>query len=1586
MSDLSGAGARVLLLATARHDGPTLPPVPSAATTLDALRTALIERCGVPPSHIRAELDPPDARSMAQAVAEEAQRADTVLLVHFVGHGLLDQDGELYLAARSTDRLDPGLAGHQALSFSALRQALAASRASSVVLLLDCCFSGRPALGRGLSVPAFSMDPTPGLYFIGSAEQLALAPPDATRTAFTGALIDVLTHGDPRGPHQLTLDLVYDAVFRTMRDRQLPLPRRQAEGRTGSLVVASNPAVPAQTEPAEAAEPAPGRCPYPGLSSFGPEDARLFCGRERMLERVLTALEESAGTPAGAGPWVLIGPSGSGKTSLLNAGLLHRLRENGLAGSAGWPVLRLTPGASPLRRLAALLDVPAEEARELLRTAPERATDLVDRLLADRPGQRLIVLVDQLEEVFTLCRSDEERTAFLRALTVIATPAKATSATPPGLPSPSPSPSPSTPPEPPEPPEPPAGPLSATPPAGPSAAAPRTEPSAVTPPAEPVALTTLPAEPAPVTASDGSPPRALVVLALRADFYGRATSEPDLLAALRDRPLLVEPMRAEELRAAIEEPAVRTGLELDDGLADLMLHEFGAMNGGQPAAGALPLLSHALLTTWKHRAGSRLTFAGYRKTGGIAEAVANTAEEVYETLDPDGRQAVKHLLTRLVRVGSDSPDTAQPVERPTLLHGLPDAAARQALERLTEARLLTLDQDTVRISHEALIRAWPRLREWVDADREWLRARQQLADDARSWEQSGQDPSLLYRGNRLAGVRDRAAGASAGTRDLEPRPAAFLEASVRRQRRSVRRTRFAVIVLAVLFLAASVGLAGSVVFQRRAERARQHELARYLAAEAEDLRDRQPDLAKQLSLLSFQIDHEAGRGALLNSQRTPGLINDGHPAHDLATSADGSVLAISTGDSIVLRTRGGSHRIGATAGPIAVSRDGKTLITATYGSGRSTITTVRLWDVSRPARPRQTAALRTDHPVTSLAAGADGSTVFAGLANGDVRLWDIRDRAAPAALPTLHGHSRQVDSLAVSPRRGLLASMSVDGRILLWNVSDVRHPGRAATLAGAPFTDSGDHNPLHRVAFDRTGRLLAAPMPVKSNSDLGLWRVDAPGTPQRIHRDGESDEFASGSCFENMTSLTFSPARDHVVGTCGDKWQAWVYAADTKPALLVPGTSIGLGSAAVTSSMVLFDPGRSRRLLQATDRGVFVWYLSNAAQPGADDFLALEPGTGGQLAFAASGRKELIAWQGAGRNYLAALSGPGKKKLLAITHSPNMLTGEDIELSRDGRLLADVEVFGRKNGKPQYVGVMLRDTAHPTGAPLATIGDELNNGVSALAFSPTEPLLAVSDMNGWIASNHTKPVVRLFDISNPRRPRQVSRIPVTAMSLAFSPDGRTLLTDDSPLKKPKGSRPSTAMRLKSWDVTRPAHPAELWSRRLSVDVSSVYLAFRPDGKVLAAYQGNGTLRLWRLRGNRPAGPPAEVRISEYGGSVAFSPDGNRLALLATNISSASAGTGGFADGQRVEIWNVSDPRDPTRESYLPTSDVATLYSLAFSPDGRRLAVTRMNAGVDLWDISPRPVISDLCNSVGDPITRRQWKHYLPDRPYAPPCR
>jgi len=1425
---LSDDGVRVLLVAASTHQ-----PEAVRRTARD-LRAVLLGRCGVPTERLRMVSDPADALNLVEAVVAEAQRAESALLVHIVGRCVLGSDGEWLLAVGGPD-------GRQVLPFSALLEAAGSGRARSVAVVLDCFADADGGVAPPLS---------DGVYVIASAG--ATIPAEDVHTALGGALIDLLVHGDPLGPRLLTLTAVHDALSRALPDAAL----RPIQGDpAGELVIGPNPA----------AQPA---CPYQGLLPFGEEDAGRFHGRERLVDLLAAAAVRP-------GPLVLVGPPGSGKTSLLHAGLLARLRRGGLPGvPADLPCRVITPGADPVESLVA----GAPGAADRLRREPGRAAEVL--------GGRSVVLVDQLEELFTLCRAPAERATFVRAIAALA--------------------------------------------------------------------------------SAGT----LVVLALRADFYGHAAALPELSAALRDNQVLVEPMTPDERRAAIEGPAA--GLELDDGFADLVSADVDAI--GDPS---LAPLSHALRMTWLHRTGTRLTVAGYQDGGGVARGVAMWAEHVYGQLAPAEREAVRRMLPRLVTPGEDVADTATTVDLAALTHGLPDTrAAHRAVGRLAEACLLVLRDDTARISPGLLSGAWPRLAEWLDAERDWRRGRARFADDAERWERSGRVRSLLYRGERLVEATRLAVAAPSRATDLDPGTAGFLDFSWRRYQRGRRGRRALLAVLVVLAVLAPAGLVGAALFGKQARRAEDLALARSLAYEAEFLREDKPGLAKQLSLLSYGIDRDAGKRAMLDSQRTPGSLGDDRAATDLVHDAEGRVLAIPTGDGLTLRGRDGSGRIDRLlTGPVAVSRDGAQLVAADFDDARATSGYLRFWDVTVPTRPRKTAEVPMPAAVSALAFAADGNTLYAGTVTGTVLIWDVARRDAPKALSPLVAGTTQVDSLAVAPRRGLLAGASVDGTVQLWDATDPTHPTPVTTLGGAPPEGYGltIRKPVHRVAFDRTGELLATTSAQRNTGNPNVWRLDDPRAPQRVpYADEAWDTYSPGPCSGAVTSLEFSPRDDHLAVVCGGKWHVLSLQAEPAPGVLVEGASSDRD--VTDSGPVVFDP-TGPRLLQATDTGVLVWDLANPARPGAKGFVPMTPGTGGKLAYRTSGARQLLAMQNVGASSLWDVTDVAAPRRLSAVPAPNMFTGGSIALSRDGEFLAAPELYA--DGKS--VGVSLRATDTTGGPPLAMIED-LDNGIGEMAFSPTAPLLAVSDVNGLAASNSTAASLRLFDIADPTNPRQVAKLPLEAWNLEFSPDGTSLTallhgeTAGFPFD------PSAGKQLRALDLSDPAHPTELWRKVLPPGVSTEF-AHSPDGSLFVAYDNSQTLRLWRMVDRRPVGDPVRVSVGNGLSSsrLAFSPDGRRLALIGKHEKGSDYVT-------RPEIWDMSDPTAPFQQFYLPGGDLMDFYDLAFSPDGTTLAIIRSGAGVDLWDTDPEHIVAGLCNAVGDPISRDEWERYLPGREYRPPCR
>jgi hypothetical protein len=269
--------------------------------------------------------------------------------------------------------------------------------------------------------------------------------------------------------------------------------------------------------------------------------------------------------------------------------------------------------------------------------------------------------------------------------------------------------------------------------------------------------------------------RVTIIMTLRADFYAHLAQYPELRDAVAKQQEYIGPMTTEELRRAIEEPAKRGHWEFEPGLVDLILRDVG----DEP--GALPLLSHALLETWKRRAGHTLTLKGYADAGGVRGAIAHTAETVYQNLAHDEQAIARDIFLRLTELGEGTEDTRRRAAFGELMSDAERAQdVRTVLNILAEARLLTLTEDSAEVAHEALIREWPTLREWLDEDREGLRLHRHLTVAAHDWELLERDAGALYRGAHLAQAREWA--------DLHPKvlnegERAFLSASIHQEQR-----------------------------------------------------------------------------------------------------------------------------------------------------------------------------------------------------------------------------------------------------------------------------------------------------------------------------------------------------------------------------------------------------------------------------------------------------------------------------------------------------------------------------------------------------------------------------------------------------------------------------------------------------------------------------------------------------------------------------------------------------------------------------------------------------------------------------------
>jgi WD40 repeat protein len=375
--------------------------------------------------------------------------------------------------------------------------------------------------------------------------------------------------------------------------------------------------------------------------------------------------------------------------------------------------------------------------------------------------------------------------------------------------------------------------------------------------------------------------RAVVLVAVRADFYGRCAAYPELWRLLGANQTPVGPMRRDELRSAIELPARHAGLEVEPDLTHALIDDVE----GEP--GALPLLSTCLLELWQRRDGRLLRLAAYQESGGVHAAVARLAERAYGRLDGDGRRTARAVLLRLAGEGE-----GEAVVRARVALDEFGDDARPVLEELTDSRLLTVTEGEVEVAHEALLREWPRLRGWLEDDAEGRRLHRHLRAAASEWDAGGRDRGELYRGARLAAARDWAADHDP---ELAARERAFLDASAAASERAHRRLRMVLAGVAALLVLAVI--AGAIALN---ERGHAHDEAvaadaQRLGAQAltEDDLDRALLLAREGVALDDSLQTRGNLlAALLKSPAAIGVMRgDGDGLIDLDLSPDGRTLA-----------------------------------------------------------------------------------------------------------------------------------------------------------------------------------------------------------------------------------------------------------------------------------------------------------------------------------------------------------------------------------------------------------------------------------------------------------------------------------------------------------------------------------------------------------------------------------------------------------------------------------------------------------------------------------------------------------------------
>jgi WD40 repeat protein len=1178
--------------------------------------------------------------------------------------------------------------------------------------------------------------------------------------------------------------------------------------------------------------PGPGLCPYKGLSFFDELDADLFVGREaltaRLVERVLSLSAKINGDQTRF--LAIVGASGSGKSSLVRAGLVPAIRWNSV--SANWPIYILTPTAQPLESLANCLTQDSGSIRATATLLDDMAQDprsaylfSKKRLLEPAHAAYMLLVVDQFEELFALCRSEEERTAFIDNL-----------------------------------------------------------------------LTT-------ACTRDGP---GIVVITLRADFYAACSGYPQLREALAQSQEYIGAMSSDELRRAIEEPARRGRWEIEPGLVDLLLRDVS----DEP--GALPLLSHALMETWKRRRGRELTMSGYASSGGVRGAISETAEAVFsDQFDHQQQTIARRIFLRLTELGDETAtgDTRRRASFTELILKPEEAdATHSVLNALADARLITTSEESAEVAHEALIREWPTLRSWLEENRESLRLHRHISETAQEWQIANHEPGGLYRGARLAQAKEWAAAHAEDMNDLErtflnasiafvEEEAAEREAQRSRQLDAVKKVAEVekkrvfylggafTLVLAMVIVALFFGIQA----RQAATTAQQQErvaFSRELAAAAISSLEQDPERSILLSLFALRTEYtREGENAL-------------HQA--VQTSRVRLTLPGLTGG----------------ARSVEYSPDGKMIIT-TSNAGDVTV-----WDSALGMK-----LFRLPGNIARIS--QDGSQLVTGSEDGTVAIWDFATRSR---LHTLKGHTDRINEVNFSPDGKLVVSSSDDETFIVWNTETGQKEFSESVMIAYP-----DLWFPHNVSFSPDGSLLISIDITETESRMKFWDVEDHWTLRNqqwssdlsiFSRDGKwlvmhgatNNDFVeimlwdltgkdvaalnfrsiSPIVFASthnsfITGFAFSPDGTMMASVSQDsRINVWRISNQGAELLMIlSGHMKDLRDAA-------FSPDNTRLATTSWDGTVKVWDITpTGASEGFvifghnDDISRLEISKDGRYLATAGKDGAAIIWETNTGKKLLSIENHGSPvfdvafnpngTLLATAGYDNTAKIWSIDLT-PGAMKADLlQTLGGHDSGPIIGSNFPGLTAvvfSPDGKKVATggvddmakvwdlqTGKELfsvqahpeGKGVCALAFSTDGKWLAT-------ASDGLGAVAKIWDVSSEKEVTTFTGHIQTDFiwGLAFDPESKQVATG------------SGIGSLKIWD---PNTGEELWDLvGHNTIVSGVN--YRPDGKYLASTGPDGTIRIWDpatgeqiQQYNSPKGPLFDVAFTQDGKNIIASGKG-----------------------------------------------------------------------------------------------------------------
>jgi WD40 repeat protein len=1037
-----------------------------------------------------------------------------------------------------------------------------------------------------------------------------------------------------------------------------------------------------------------------------------------------------------------------------------------------------------------------------------------------------------------------------------------------------------------------------------------------------------------------SRPDICLILTLRADFYGRALRYRPLADALQGHVENLGPMNREELEVAISRPAEKSNVSFDPGLVETLLDEV------ESKPGSLPLLQFALREVWGRQEQRRITRTSYDAIGGVEGALAQRAETIFAAMTENGtnqhmEQDFRRLFTRLVTLGEGQEDTRRVVDRQELGDAAWSLAQRLASEdnRLVVTNAPSYSRETAEVVHEALIRHWPKLVDWIDRDRafqSWLR---QIRSNVELWSADPSDEGPLLRGGMLAHARDWLARRP---EDLSTREQAYIEASLALQQRAEdereaarqaeirhqeeraeaavrlateqrRRARIALlggIVALVFAVAAIVAGYGAFTAKREADQSASiATIAKHRAdenAHAADLADKRAEAERdeaRMQLLAIQARRVASEMVKPDDiERAAALALESiqlAKEHDWPTAADAVEVARSALTRLPLSMF--SHRNEVTA--LVALADGRLVSGGVDGK-------IKLWPKDGAGEP---VVLSHGSPVWSLAVLADGRLASGG-EDGKIKLWPKEGKGEPAVL----SHGSRVDALVAFPD-GRLASGGEDGKVRVWP--------KDGTSKLVILTHG---SPVWSLAVLADGRLASG----GEDGKIKLWPKGGAATPVVL---------SPGDSIRSLVLLT--DGRFASGGEGGDIY-LWPKDGAGKPVVLPTGGRRIVFLAALAGG----------RFVSGDDDGtISVWPKDGAGLPvklsHGSPIYSLAALADGRLASGAADGTIKI-WPMGGAGLPVDLShGDDVHSLAALPDGRLASGGEDGKVRvwpKDGAS----EPVVLSHGNPILSLAVLGDGRLASGARDGTIKIWPKDGSGTPAVLPhNEPVTSLAVLaDGRLASGGEHGTIYMWPKDGAGTPVVLPRgSPVS--SLAALADGRLA----------SGAADGT---IRIWPKDGAGEPMIL----LPDGSPILSLAVLGDGW-LASSARDGTIKLWPKDG---AGGPVVLSHGSPVWSLAVLADG-RLAS-------------GDDDGT-VKLWPKEGAGVPVVIFHGDWDWIRPgIRTLAVLADGR-LASGNRDGNIKIWLVDEQNLIAALCLHAGRNFTKGEWARYVgSDTPWQPSCR